>query len=193
MVEKAAASAGTSPVERLGRSVRDRGCGRLLLRVEVVMAPEPTEGLCRMSLGRMSGRFNSWRTRSGCRAFIWWRGSGTIFQDGEIYLRVSGSRSWTRCEFPRLPDEENGMVWERLVENWHEEHWERRTPWRGSSNFRVLRRAGPETSGSSSKVMMADKATQTLNKENKATQTDLPNDKARRFFKEFQKQTDNQG
>ena len=27
-------------------------------------------------------------------------------------------------------------------------------------------------------VMMADKATQTLNKENKATQTDLPNDKA---------------
>ena len=91
------------------------------------------------------------------------------------------------------PDEENGMVWERLVENWHEEHWERRTPWRGSSNFRVLRRAGPETSGSSSKVMMADKATQTLNKENKATQTDLPNDKARRFFKEFQKQTDNQG
>ena len=31
-------------------------------------------------------------------------------------------------------------------------------------------------------VMMADKATQTLNKENKATQTDLPNDKAAQTF-----------
>ena len=32
------------------------------------------------------------------------------------------------------------------------------------------------------KVMMADKATQTLNKENKATQTDLPNDKATQTY-----------
>ena len=31
-------------------------------------------------------------------------------------------------------------------------------------------------------VMMADKATQTLNKENKATQTDLPNDKATQTY-----------
>ena len=30
--------------------------------------------------------------------------------------------------------------------------------------------------------MMADKATQTLNKENKATQTDLPHDKATQTF-----------
>ena len=32
------------------------------------------------------------------------------------------------------------------------------------------------------KVMMADKATQTLNKEIKATQTDLPNDKATQTY-----------
>ena len=43
------------------------------------------------------------------------------------------------------------MTWERVVENWQEEHWERRTPWTGSSNFRVLRRpeAGVRSSSSS--------------------------------------------
>ena len=65
---------------------------------------------------------------------------GINFEDLD-YIRISEI----------APDAENGMTWERVVENWQEEHWERRTPWTGSSNFRVLRRpeAGARSSSSS--------------------------------------------
>ena len=108
------------------------------------------KGLRRMSLKGISGRLSSWRTIRLSR----------IHMVARYWDYIPGRRDLPPgIRFEELdqvrvseiaPDEENGMVWERLVENWHEEHWERRTPWRGSSNFRVLRRAGPETSGSSS-------------------------------------------
>ena len=62
---------------------------------------------------------------------------GINFEDLD-YIRISEI----------APEEENGMAWERVVENWRE-HWERRTP-TGSSNFRVLRRPEAGERGSSS-------------------------------------------
>ena len=94
IVEKAAALSGTSTVEWLQPEVK--GFGKVGKRLRPWKAtptggggddpPEPIERAWGMSLGRMSGRSSSWRTRSGCRAFIWWRDTGTTFQDGEIYL-----------------------------------------------------------------------------------------------------------
>ena len=89
--------------------MRDRGCGKLPQGVEVVMTRRPIERASQDEPGEDEWQVEFLENKTRL---------SRIHMVARYWDYIPGRRDLP----PGIRFEENGMVWERLVENWQEEH-----------------------------------------------------------------------